>query len=350
MKSVVLVVPGDLDTRTGGYEYDRRVADGLRARGWTITVLRLDASFPYPTAAARADADAVFGSIPDNSTVLVDGLALGVLPREAERHAKRLRLAAIVHHPLARETGIEPSIAAELETSERAALATVRRVVVTGLATASLVGTYGVPADHVSVVQPGTDRAAVARGSGESSPNLLCVATLIPRKGHEILLRALASLEDRNWRLTCVGSADRDPVTSARLRVLTRDLGLEELVSFAGEASGAVLDSHYDRADLFVLPTLYEGYGMAVAEALARALPVVSTTTGSIPDIVVDGSGVLVPPGDINALSHALARLLSDANARERVAAQARRVRDRLPTWADAAMKMAGVLERIADE
>jgi glycosyltransferase involved in cell wall biosynthesis len=349
LKSVVLIVPGPLDARTGGYEYDRRIVDGLRAHEWSVTVRELDATFPYPTAAARAEAETAFRSIADNSVVLVDGLALGVLPQEAGRHARRLRLVALVHHPLARETGIAPRIAGEFEASERRALAAVRKVVVTGLATASLVRTYGVPAEHIIVVEPGTDRARLARGSGQSSPHMLCVAALIPRKGHEILLRALASLENTRWRLTCVGNADRDPSTSERLRVLARDLGLEGQVAFAGEATGAVLDAHYDRADLFVLPTLHEGYGMAVGEALARGLPVVSTTTGSIPDIVIDGSGLLVPPGDVDALSRALALVLGDVRLRARLAAQASRVRDRLPTWDDAAVKMAAALDRVAN-
>jgi glycosyltransferase involved in cell wall biosynthesis len=348
MRSAVLIVPGRLDTHTGGYGYDRRIVGGLRAQGWSVDVREIDGSFPYPSAAARAQAEAVFAAIPAGRAVLVDGLALGALPREAERHSARLRLVALVHHPLARETGLDARTAADFEASERAALASARKVVVTGLATASIVSAYGVPSSNIVVVEPGTDRSSVARGSGTSSPHMLCVATITPRKGHEILLRALASLETRHWQLTCVGSTDRDPAMSERLRGLVHDLDLDGLVAFAGEATGAALDAHYDAADVFVLATLYEGYGMAVAEALARGLPVVSTATGSIPEIVVGGSGVLVPPGDVEALAGALRTVLNDADARARLAANARRVRNRLPTWDEAATKMAAVLERVA--
>ena len=350
MKSLVLIVPGRLDTRTGGYEYDRRIAEGLRAHGWSVDVRELDASFPNPTRSARSEAASVFAAIANGSLVLVDGLALGVLAREVEPHSSRLKFVGLVHHPLARESGLEPRAAAAFEASERDALARVRAVVVTGRATGSILLTYGVPSARLSVVEPGTDRARLARGSAGSSTHLLCVATLIPRKGHEVLLHALRSLERRDWRLTCVGSSERDPATSARLRAIVRDLALEQCVSFAGEATGAALDAPYDEADLFVLATFYEGYGMAVAEALARGLPVISTTTGSIPEVVVDGSGVLVPPGDVAAFARALGTVLNDPHRRAQLAANARRVRERLPTWDTAAMKMAGVLERVANE
>ena len=309
--ALYVVVPGDLDTRTGGYEYDRRIITGLRERGWSVDVRRLDDSFPTPTSAAREQAAQVLAAIPDGSTVLVDGLALGAMPAEVEREAARLKIVALVHHPLAAETGIDPALAAALETSERRALAASRSVVVSSRATAVRLAHYGVGADRVTVVEPGTDAAPLARGSafsvqlsalgGEPSAishqpreshepldvALLCVATLTPRKGCELLLRALASIPHRNWQLTCAGSLDRDAPTVARVRALLRADGLEDRVVLAGDMDAATLAAHYNRADLFVLPTLYEGYGMAVAEALARGLPVVSTATGAIEDLVL---------------------------------------------------------------
>ena len=355
---LVLIVPGRLETRTGGYEYDRRMLAGLRERGWLVEVRELDASFPRPTAAALDDAAHVLAAIPDRATVLIDGLAFGALPAEVEREAGRLRLVALVHHPLAAETGIHPDAAARLATSERRALAAARVVVVTSPATVSALATYGVSPDRIAGVEPGTDRAPLAIGSQGTVRQLLCVATLIPRKGHEILFRALASIPDRNWRLTCVGSVERHPPTVDRLRAQLRADGLEDRVSLVGELDAATLAGCYDRADLFVLPTEYEGYGMAVAEALARGLPVIATTTGAIPELVnLRGSsvrlqpdqsaGLLVPPGDAEALAEALALVLGDARVRERLAAGARLVRDRLPSWDDAVGKMVAVLEQV---
>jgi glycosyltransferase involved in cell wall biosynthesis len=356
--ALYVVIPGDLDTRTGGYGYDRRIIAGLRGREWSVSVLRLDDSFPFPSPAARAQAVDVLARVPSGSTVLVDGLALGALPAEVEREAVRLRIVALVHHPLAAETGLDPALAAALETSERRALAFARSVVVTSRATAVRLADYGVSADRITVVEPGTDPAPLARGSAidhepsaishqPSEVALLCVATLTPRKGYELLLTALAAIPQRNWRLTCAGSLDRDPATVDRVRALLRDNGLQDRVELAGDMDASELAVQYDRADLFVLPTLYEGYGMAVAEALARGLPVISTATGAIENLVRD-AGIVVPPGDLPALTDALSRVVGDANLRSRLAANARQVRERLPTWDAGAAAMAVALEAVA--
>jgi len=362
-----VVVPGDLETRTGGYGYDRRIIAGLRGRGWSVEVRQLDDSFPRPTSAARTHAACALAAIPDRTTVLVDGLALGALPDEAAREAARLEIVALVHHPLAAETGLDPHVAAELEDSERRALAASRFVIATSQSTAAVLAGYGVEADRIAVVEPGSDPAPLARGSQPSanshqtsalSPQpsevaLLCVATLIPRKGHDLLFRALASLPHRNWRLICAGSTERDPATVERLRAQLDAEGIADRVELVGDLDAAALAVHYDRADVFVLPTLYEGYGMAVAEALARGLPVVSTATGGIEEIVLgrggaQPAGLVVPPGDLDAFTEALSQVVDDEQLRARLAKSARRVRDRLPTWDAAAGAMERALERVA--
>ena len=346
MRSLVLVVPGQLHTRTGGYEYDRRIVDGLRDDGWWVDVRELSGSYPTPTPAERDQAARVLGNLPPRSIVVVDGLALGALPAEIERVSSRLRLVALVHHPLAFETGLVDALRRELEVSEQRALTFVRRVIVTSHATAAALEAYAVPADRVHVVEPGTDPAPQARGSGGADVQLLCVATLIARKGHDLLLEALAAMPERNWRLRCVGS-DRDSAVSRRLRDLVRQLNLAERVTFEGEADATAIGRYYEAADVFVLPTRYEGYGMAVAEALARGLPIVSTRTGAIPEIVPDHAGLLVPPGDVPALTVALSSVLGDASLRRRLADGARLARARLPTWRMSAAKMGTVLETV---
>ncbi len=353
--ALYVIVPGDLETRTGGYGYDRRIIAGLRDRGWWVDVRPLDGSFPTPAPEARQRAAQVLADIPDRSLVLVDGLALGALPEEVERESGRLTIVALVHHPLAAETGIDPSLAAALGISERRALAASRSVVVTSRATAATLADYGISADRITVVEPGTDPAPLARGSAvvrepsALSPqpldvSLICVATLTPRKGYELLVSALAAIPHRNWRLTCAGSLDRDVPTVTRVRAQLRDSGLEDRVSLAGDMEMTALAAQYDRADLFVLPTLYEGYGMAVAEALARGLPVVSTATGAIEDLVGD-AGMVVAPGNLGAFTDALSRVIGDPRLRAQLAEGARRVRERLPTWDAAAAAMARALQ-----
>ena len=349
-RHVAFVVPGSIDARTGGYGYDREIVAGLERRGWTVHVHEIPGTFPFPSAASRAAAAATLAGLPSGSPVVVDGLALGALPDEALREAARLRLIALVHHPLADETGLTAEARADLELSERRALRAVRHVVVTGVRTAETLDRYDVARASITVIEPGTDPAPQARGSasggaGGRAVELLCVATLIPRKGHDVLVRALAAMADAPWHLTCVGGLDRDEAWVATVRAQIAAAGLEDRIAFLGEMDRAPLDVHYDAADVFVMPTWYEGYGMAVAEALARGLPVVSTATGAIGDLVGPDAGLLVPPGDAAALTTALSAVVTDTALRARLAAGARLARARLRSWDDAASLMARTIE-----
>ncbi len=328
---------------------------GLRALGWSVSVRELDAGFPRPTSAALEHAARVLAELRDGSTVIADGLALGAMPAQAEHEASRLSIVALVHSLLAADVGIDRDTAQRFEASERRALAAAGCVVVAGDTLVEALVNYGVTRDRIAVVHPGADRAPLAHGSealrrhGEF--HLLSVATLNAGKGHDVLFRALAALPHRNWRLTCAGSLDRDPATVSRVRGLLRDADLEDRVSLAGELDAAGVAACYDRADLFVLATLSETHPLVIAEALARGLPIVSTTTGAIPDLVgrgADAAGLLVAPGDADAFADALSRVMSDGSLRDRLAEGARRMRDRLPTWDEAARRMASVLERRA--
>lgn len=341
MRALHLVLPGDPATLSGGYEYDRRIAAGLRALGWRVEVHALDASFPAPTAAALAHARAALARIPDGALVLLDGLALGAMPQIAAAERDRLRLVALVHHPLAEETGLDAASAAALRASETRALAAVLGVIATSRATARALAAYRVDPARIRVVEPGTDPAPLARGSAGDGVALLCVAAVIPRKGHALLVEALAALADLPWRLACVGSLERDAATAAGLRRQIDGCRLAARVTLAGEHARATLDGFYDRADAFVLATFHEGYGMAFAEALARGLPVVGTRAGAVPDTVPPDAGLLVPPGDVAALRKALARVIGDPATRARLAAGARRARADLPTWPQTAATLA---------
>ena len=347
MPSVVLVVPGRLDTRTGGSLYDRRMTQGLRQRGWSVGVRELDESFPYPTPAALEHAARVLAEVRSGTLVLVDGLALGAMPAVIEHEASRLRIVALVHLPLAAEVGIDRETAARLGEAERRALDAAALIIVTGRATLPILAEYRIARDRVVVVEPGTARAPVARGSGGAPLRLLSVATLNPAKAHEIMLEALAAVPHGGWHLTCAGSLTRHPATVERVRATMCRLGLEERVSLVGDLDAGKLAECYEGADVFVLATLRETYGMAVAEALAHGLPVVSTTTGAIPDLVGDDAGLLAPPGDTAAFARALARVLGDAGLRARLTDGARRVRGRLQSWEQAFGKMAAALARL---
>lgn len=338
------LVPGDLNAATGGYGYDRRIISGLRSLEWQVTVHGLDASFPQPTAAALEQAQALLARLPDQALVLVDGLAAGAMPQVLRTHAARLRLVALVHHPLAAESGLAAHRALELRNSEQLALQAVRHVIVTSEATKLALQFYGVGADSVSVVEPGTDAAALAHATHGETLRMVCVAALIPRKGHDVLFEALAKLPPR-WTLACVGSLERSTATVAQLRRQLQALGLEHRVTFAGEVDAATLDAYYRQADLFVLATRFEGYGMAVAEALAHGLPVVSTSVDAIAERVRGDAGLLVPPDDAEALSVALRRILNEPELLDHLAAGAALIRNTLPQWPESCARMSRILE-----
>lgn len=359
MRSIVLVAPGPLDARTGGYIYDRRIVEGLRQRGWFADVLELDASFPCPTPAALEQAARAIAVVPAGTIAIVDSLALGAMPDLITREASRLRIVALVHLPLAASADLDGDTATRFEDGERRALRAAALVIITGSATLPLIARYDLAPDRVVVVEPGTDRAPLAHGSQGDQSNvvsgfrrtrsleLLCVATLNPGKGHEMLLTALSAVPYRTWRLTCAGSLTRHPATADRVRAAVTRLGLEERVSLVGDLDGPALATCYDRADVFVLATRQETYGMAVAEALARGLPVVATMTGAIPELVGDSAGLLVPVGDTPGLVETLSRVLGDAGLRARLAEGARGVRHRLPTWEEASGRAAAALDSL---
>ena len=350
MSSLHFLLPGDPDSRTGGYLYDARITAGLEALGWTVQRHRLADSFPFPDAAELAHAAESLAGIPDDARVLIDGLALGVLSAVIAPHTARLRLAGLVHHPLAEETGLDEAARHWLFESEKAALAMVRHTIVTSPFTATALAAYGVPAARVTVILPGTDPAPVAQGSAKGSGNpglhILAVGTLTPRKGHDVLLTALGTLLHHDWTLTLAGGA-RDKPTADLIETLIRDKGLSGRVTLIGEVDSEALAALYDRADLFALASHYEGYGMVFAEALARGLPVIGTNGGATPTTVPSDAGLLVPPGDADAFAQALEKLITDTSLRQRLRQGALRARDTLPGWPDQARAFAQMLEAL---
>ena len=346
VKAAVFAVPGDIATPTGGYAYDRRIIAELGAVGWRADVLGLGEGFPFPSADTRATAGARLAALPRQHPIVVDGLAFGALPKAAQALRASHRLIALVHHPLALETGLSATERAALHTSERSALACARHVIATSTTSARLLAAdYGIPSDRLSVVQPGTDRVAARVRENAGEVVLLAVGAVIPRKGYDVLVAALARLARLRWHLVIAGDGGRSPETLRRLEAEIAAFDLADRISLLGAVSSEQLASLYQRCDLFVLPSRFEGYGMVFAEAIAHGLPVVGTTAGAIPETVPDAAGVLVPPDDVETLAAALRRLIEDPAERERLAAAARAAR--FPSWREQAVAFARLLENV---
>jgi len=346
VREAFFAVPGDLATPTGGYAYDRRIIAELSALAWRIEVVDLGDGFPYPAADTRATACARLAALPRHP-VVIDGLAFGALPEAAAALRASHLLVALVHHPLALESGLSAADAASLRASERSALVCARHVIATSATVARLlVADYGVASGRLSVVEPGTDRVSAPPRNREGVVKLLAVGSVIPRKGYDVLVGALARLGHLPWRLVIAGDCGRSPQTSRGLRAEIARLGLTDRISLLGAVASEQMSPLYASADLFVLPSRFEGYGMAYAEAIAHGVPVIGTTAGAIPQTVSADAGVLVAPDDVEALTAELQRLIASPDQRERLAAGARAVK--FPSWSEQAARFARVLESLA--
>lgn len=350
MNTIPFLVAGDPDQTTGGSIYDARIADTLGRAGVSVKRIGLDGRFPLPDAAAEAGTADALRALPDDASVIIDGLVMGGLAGVVAREARRLRIIVLVHHPLADEAGLDAAIGDRLYDSERRALPAARRIVVTSRFTARrLVEAYDVPRESIDVVEPGLERPTGRPGPPDDPPRLLCVASLIPRKGHRVLIEALASLSDLDWECECIGDLARDPDCTAQVRGAIARYDLSRRVHLAGSRPAAALAAAYNAAYLHVLPSYYEGYGMVVTEALGHGRPVVTTTGGALAETLPADAGIAIPPGDSEALAAALRRLLCDRDTYDALAAGARRAAAALPDWDQAARRFAAVIERVRD-
>jgi glycosyltransferase involved in cell wall biosynthesis len=342
-------MPGPLDQRTGGTIYDRRVIEALREDGWWVEVLEWPSTFPFPNEDDRLEVAASLAAVPDNALVMIDGLALGTLPGLARREKDRLRLVALVHHPLALETGLSPMMATTFAAEEQDALTSVRAVIVTSETTAAIVeGAFGAPGEMITVAPPGVDKPESPRGERRPGPvRIFVMGSISPRKAHHVLIEALARIEDLEWTCVIAGSLEREPEVAEALIDQIAMLGLGERVTLVGEVDAEQAARFYADADLFALASVYEGYGMVFAEAQAHGLPIVATTGGAIPEAVGEGAGILVQPNDPEAFAEALAVLITDPRTRAVLAEGARQAGAQLPGWADTAAVIGSALERL---
>ncbi len=359
MTTVHFVVPDGIDDPerpSGGNAYDRRVSAGLRALGWDVAEYAVSGNWPEPDARARAALEAVITRLPDGAVALVDGLIASTSPDLLVPAARRLRLVVLVHMPLGDIR--TPAVPSGTDTAgagqrERSVLSAAAGVVTTSEWTRRrLIDRYELRPDRVHVAHPGVDAVDVAPGTGGGG-ELLCVAAVAPHKGHDLLLAALAKIADLPWHCTCVGTLDRDPGFVELLRRQVRGDGIEHRVRFAGPRTGGDLDSAYASADLLVLASHAETYGMVVIEALARGFPVIATAVGGLPEALGHGAdgqrpGLLVPSGDAGALAAALRDWLNEADLRDRLRRRARDRRSALTGWSTTARRVSIILTGVA--
>jgi glycosyltransferase involved in cell wall biosynthesis len=350
MTACILAIPGDLSNSAGGYLYARKIIP-LLAERLAIAVCSLPAGFPAPSEAEVSQAAALLAAQAPDTVLLVDGLAYGALPA-AVLTALKNPVVPLIHHPLGLEEDFSVSERSRLLKMEGEALALARRVIVPSRGTArELTRLYGVPASAIAVAEPGVLRGKRAAGAPPGEPpHIVSAGALTPRKGFGVLLDALNEVRDLPWRATIAGAADRSPDTAALVRRKIAAFGLDKRVRLAGHLGEEAISALYNSADIFALASLYEGYGMVFAEAMAHGLPVVASGEGAVRETVSAGAGFVCATGDVGAFADALRALLSDASLRRGKAAFAWEHGQTLPRWRDAADKIAEVLTRAAQD
>lgn len=349
-KTVVFVVPGDPDQNTGGYRYVRRIAEGLDDLGVGVSRKGLEGSFPIPDRLAETSMDRLLTGLMDGSVVVLDGLAMGALPDVVAAHAGRLRILALVHHALADETGLPAHTRDWLFRAERQALAAVAGVITTSPHTAQRLQGYDIPLQRIRVVEPGADTITVDAMTGQrqkvpgNTINLLCVAHLSPRKAQHHLVEALNRLQHLPWHCTLAGSTNRDERYGQQVRDLVETYGLGDRITMTGELDDEGLEAAYREADIFVLPSLYEGYGMVIDEALAAGLPVITTDGGALAATGNRPGIRQYPVGDIAQLGARLEAWLNDPRQLSLVATEAKTEAKHLRRWEMAAREFQDAL------
>ncbi len=332
-------IPGDLRTPTGGYVYDRRLID---ASGGELRHLHLPGDWPH---ASDTDRAAAIEALKDIGPTIIDGLAYGAFTPEmiASLPTKPV---VLCHHPLGKETGLDAYEAAIAIKQEAAVLSLAAHIIVTSPETKrTLITELGQDETRITVARPGLDYVEAPQRMDKSIPEILTVASLTPRKGHEELVVTLARLKHFNWTARWIGPVDRDEAHFEAVKAAIIETELTSRIRIEGALSGEALEKAYTEADIFCLPSRYEGYGMVFAEAMMRALPIVACDVGAVAELVPTRAGILTPVNDPDAMAEALEELLEDAPFRDMMGDAGRKHALTIPGWDEAWAKVRAALE-----
>jgi glycosyltransferase involved in cell wall biosynthesis len=339
------VIPGDIAQPTGGYGYDRKVLAHAAGSGMDLRHVEIPGGYPFPTAQTLAETGRIIAALPGAAPLLIDGLAYGAMPTDLIGSFGARPVIALCHHPLALEPGLGPEAQIRLRDSERHALALSRSVVVSGALTKRILAEdFGVAPGRVTVALPGTEPAPRAKGSGAATLRVLSIGSVIPRKSYDVLVEAMALNRDLDWQLDIIGSLTHAPDTADAVRKLIQDRDLHNRITLHGARSDGEVAQAYDQADLFVLSSQFEGYGMVIAEAMARGLPIVTTAAGAVIDTLDPRAGIQVPVNAIQVLAKEIREMLVNHGKRSAFADGSWLAGQALPGWSDTARTIADVI------
>ncbi|MDR9443646.1 MAG: glycosyltransferase family 4 protein [Microbacteriaceae bacterium] len=344
----VFVIPGDINTPTGGYIYDRKLIDQLRKQNLDVELISLQGSFPNPTENDQRLAVEAFSNLLAYTPVIIDGLAFGAMEKEVVSSISA-PIIALVHHPLAHEGGLDEKTRQRLFDSEYKNLQKASRVLVPSSHTKKLlVNEYLVDEKIITVANPGFDLSPVGRVAIEP-PLIFSVGSLIHRKGHDVLLKALSKITHLPWQAVIAGSA-RDQEYFEELIDLRALLGLESRVEFVGEVDQQQLTEYYSKATLFALATRHEGYGMVFDEAMSYGLPIITCDSGAVLETVGEKAALVVEPDSDESFAEAISRVLENQETYQAMSKSALERTSTLNDWSMTASHFISAIESLSGQ
>lgn len=355
MTSIALVVPADVDTvRSGGNLYDLRLAEALRRADDDVVLCRVEGSWPAVDDSAERRLAAALERLRTehgHRVLIIDGLVGAACPGVITAAvAAGMDLRLLIHLPLGLEPGLEAETARRRNALEEASVRAAASVIATSnWAAAELCRRHGL--QQVAVAPPGVEPAPLAYGS--KPPRLLQVGALTPGKNQLALVSALVGVADKPWTACLVGSLTRNPLYVQRVQRAIGEADLGERIILTGELTGAALADQWQAADLSVLPSSVETYGMVVTESLAHGIPViVPSGTGAEDTLGHDPRGqrpgFAVAAGDPAGLRRVLAQWLRNPATRSAVRRAAENRRAGLTGWDQTARDVAAAVQQKA--
>lgn len=319
----------DYARHTGGWVYDSRLVEALRAQGADVAEIAVPVGFPTMSDDGRTALARAFADLPDEAFFLADHLHVADIAPMLR--GVGFRVVSIFHHSRVIEAGV--LAAADERARELAGFAVADVVVVSSPETARyIVAQYGVEEGRIIVAIPGNDPFARATPDVDHPLQILSVGALVPRKRQDYLVEVASRLQPAGWCWTLVGDPDRDAAWTAQIASLIRSVGLADRMQLAGTISPAELELLWAQASIYVAASHYEGYGMAIAEALRHGVPVVTTPSGAVADWAARGA-VFAPEDDTGAFAAIVGGLIADPARRLRLADEAWAFGVTLPTW-----------------
>jgi glycosyltransferase involved in cell wall biosynthesis len=307
--TVYFFITGDIHSLTGGYLFNMHIINGLKQKGYTVVVLGSDLKLNDKEGLERISR-AGLEKLPLGACVIVDSIVLASLHQIVNEFRGRLKFLGLMHLPVSYD--ISSGVHGKLDNEELKALNHMELVIVTGRFTCDLLCNAGLNRKKIMIVEPGTEHFPRKRQYKSIPSELLCIANYSAVKAQDILVRGLSMLTAWNWTMHLFGDMEREPGYTTAIRLLIQQLKMENRIFMHGIAGRHEISRIYLNADLFVMPSLFESYGMALTESLAHGIPVVTTTAGNIPDTIPAGMGLLTEPANAGQLAEAIRSLFDE--------------------------------------